>query len=139
MVQKNITVESGVKVYTDKTYKKLAGEMPKNAVFKYTPGGFCEFKTIKGYTNRANWTCPAISGSYVIALAKVTQKLAEKVGGKGVIQITKGEIVRIDPSSLKNGYVNCAVFNDVWEWGFKIKLADVKRCETLAFNTIAKL
>ncbi|MBF2350123.1 hypothetical protein IA935_12705 [Listeria marthii] len=138
MVQKNIVVESGVKVYKDKAFKKVVAELPKGAIFKYE-SGYCEFKTTKGYTNRANWTCPATSGSYVIALAKVTQKLPEKVGGKGIIQVTKGEIVRIDPSSLKNGYVNCAVFNDVWEWGFKIKLADVKRCETLAYNSIAKL
>ncbi|WP_346401277.1 hypothetical protein [Listeria monocytogenes] len=138
MAQKNIAVES-IKVYADKSFKKQVGTIPRAAIFKYSSGGYCEFKSLKGYTNRANWTCPAISGSYVIALAKVTQKLAEKVGGKGVIQITKGEIVRIDPSSLKNGYVNCAVFNDVWEWGFKIKLADVKRCETLSYNSIAKL
>ncbi|EAC4303150.1 hypothetical protein [Listeria innocua] len=139
MAQKNIVVENGVKVYADKTYKKVVTELPRNAIFKYESGGYCLFKTIKGYTNRAHWTCPAISGSYVIALAKVTQKLAESVGGKGVIKITRGEIVRIDPSSLKAGYVNCAVFNDTWEWGFKIKLADVKRCETLTYNSIAKL
>ncbi|WP_271005394.1 hypothetical protein [Listeria seeligeri] len=139
MVQKNIVVESGVKVYKDKTFKKVVAELPRGAIFKYTSGGYCEFKNFKGYTNRANWTCPVISGSYVVALVKVSQKLSEKVGGKGIFQVTKSEIVRIDPHSLKNGYVNCAAFNDVWEWGFKIKLADVKRCETLAYNSIAKL
>ncbi|MBC1801069.1 hypothetical protein [Listeria booriae] len=139
MVQKNIVVESGVKVYTDKSFKKLVGTLPKFAVFKYTPGGYVEFDNIKGYTNRANWTCPAVSGAYVIALSKVTQKLAETVGGKGVIQVTKGEVIRIDPTSAKNGYLNCAVFNDVWEWGFKIKTTDAKRCDTLGYNTIAKL
>ncbi|MBF2450301.1 hypothetical protein [Listeria welshimeri] len=139
MVQKNIVVESGVKVYKDKTFKKVVAELPRGAIFKYTSGGYCEFKNFKGYTNRANWTCPTVSGSYVVALVKVSQKLSEKVGGKGIFQVSKSEIVRIDPHSLKNGYVNCAAFNDVWEWGFKIKLADVKRCETLAYNSIAKL
>ncbi|MBC6163280.1 hypothetical protein HB999_07340 [Listeria booriae] len=139
MVQKNITVESGVNVYTDKTFKKLVATLPKCAIFKYTAGGYVEFNNIKGYTNRANWTCPAVSGAYVIALSKVTQKLAETVGGKGIIQVTKGEVVRIDPTSVKNGYVNCAIFNDVWEWGFKIKATDVKRCEALGYNAIAKL
>ncbi|MBC1743917.1 hypothetical protein HCA06_12730 [Listeria welshimeri] len=139
MAQKNIVVENGVKVYTDKTYKKLVTELAKGVIFKYASGGYCEFKNFKGYTNRANWTCPVISGSYVVALVKVSQKLSEKVGGKGIFQVSKGNIIRVDPSSLKNGYVNCAVFNDVWEWGFKIKIADVKRCETLAYNSIAKL
>ncbi|MBC1231478.1 hypothetical protein [Listeria booriae] len=139
MVQKNIVVESGVKVYTDKSFKKLVGTLPKCAVFKYTSGGYVEFNNIKGYTNRANWTCPAVSGAYVIALSKVTMRLPEVIGGKGIIQVTKGDVIRIDPSSLKNGHVNCSVFNDVWEWGFKIKLADVKRCDGLAYNTIAKL
>ncbi|EFR0450893.1 hypothetical protein H0534_002906 [Listeria monocytogenes] len=139
MAQKNIAVETGVKIYKDKTYKKVITELPRGAVFKYASGGYCEFKNFKGYTNRANWTCPVISGSYVVALVKVSQKLSEKVGGKGIFQVSKGNIIRVDPSSLKNGYVNCAVFNDVWEWGFKIKLADVKRCETLAYNSIAKL
>ncbi|EAF6044901.1 hypothetical protein AQO45_05655 [Listeria monocytogenes] len=138
MAQKNIAVES-IKVYADKSFKKLVGTIPRGAVFKYTSGGYCEFKNFKGYTNRANWTCPTVSGSYVVALVKVSQKLSEKVGGKGIFQVSKGNIIRIDPHSLKNGYVNCAVFNDVWEWGFKIKLADVKRCETLAYNSIAKL
>ncbi|MEE9752913.1 hypothetical protein VL763_03805 [Listeria seeligeri] len=139
MAQKNIAVETGVKIYKDKTYKKVITELPQGAVFKYASGGYCEFKNFKGYTNRANWTCPVISGSYVVALVKVSQKLSEKVGSKGIFQVSKGNIIRVDPSSLKNGYVNCAVFNDVWEWGFKIKLADVKRCETLAYNSIAKL
>lgn len=139
MAQKNIAVETGVKIYKDKTYKKVIIELPRGAVFKYASGGYCEFKNFKGYTNRANWTCPVISGSYVVALVKVSQKLSEKVGGKEIFQVSKGNIIRVDPSSLKNGYVNCAVFNDVWEWGFKIKLADVKRCETLAYNSIAKL
>lgn len=71
MAQKNIAVES-IKVYADKSFKKQVGTIPRAAIFKYASGGYCEFKSLKGYTNRANWTCPAISGSYVIALAKVT-------------------------------------------------------------------
>ncbi|WP_338650108.1 hypothetical protein [Listeria seeligeri] len=138
MAQKNMVVEN-IKVYSDKSFKKLVGTIPRGAVFKYTSGGYCEFKNIKGYTNRANWTCPAKSGSYVVALVKVSQKVAEKIGGKGIFRVTKGDVIRIDSSSLKNGYVNCAAFNDVWEWGFKIKLADVKRCDALAYNAIAKL
>ncbi|HHH7568852.1 TPA: hypothetical protein ACP2BE_002949, partial [Listeria monocytogenes] len=75
MAQKNIAVES-IKVYADKSFKKLVGTIPRAAIFKYASGGYCEFKNFKGYTNRANWTCPAISGSYVVALVKVSQKLS---------------------------------------------------------------
>ncbi|EAC2921751.1 hypothetical protein E4S99_15080 [Listeria monocytogenes] len=138
MAQKEICIANNVPVYSAKNMKKIVGYIPKGAIFRYEGGGYLTYRKIKGYTPLTKYFCPTNSNGWIAAVSKVAKKIPSKPGGSGVCRIAQNEVIRVLPSSSKNGWVKCAVENDGWFWSFYIKKTDYITVDNFAYDSIAK-
>ncbi|EPX6960406.1 hypothetical protein ACW0UG_001916 [Listeria monocytogenes] len=140
MSQKDICIYGSLPIYNVKSGKnrKIVGYLPRGAILKYEGGGYVIFRKIKGYTSLTDRLCPVNSNGWVAAVSKVSKKIPSKPNGAGTIKILQNEIIRVLPSSSKNGWVRCAVENDGWFWSFYIKTSDYIRADKMAYDNIAK-